>query len=221
MSGDDLAILLFFLSCVLAFGLEAMKAETALRRAVFGVIATTCLLTGIFWVQIKKTWPVFSNHAAVVATNPVSWFVLAMFILSIFAFHRPKNARQTQSARPVPPATTDMKDEPVGPRVYGGVSATDLLEMFKDKTTVQAQALIGSYTRKWIYVTGLVKEVQRYRDGEVSVALTEGNTFVAARFIGEGAEMAVHLTKETKISIVGRIMSVENNIVVLRECEFI
>jgi hypothetical protein len=91
LSGDDLAILLFFLSLAFGLGLEAMKAETVTRRVAFAALSTACLLTGVFWLQIKKIWPPFTEVAISVGTNPLAWFVVLMFILGVFAFHRPRN----------------------------------------------------------------------------------------------------------------------------------
>jgi hypothetical protein len=98
MSGDDLAIFLFFLTCAVAFGVEAVKAETATRRISFGVIALGCLLSGIFWAHIKTVWPALTDKIATVATEPVSWFVIIMFLPAVVAFHRLNPSRTKRSA---------------------------------------------------------------------------------------------------------------------------
>jgi len=91
--GDDLAVSLFFLSLALpAFGLEAVKAETIPRRVMFAILAVACLLTALLWIQIKQIWPPFAVTITSLSTNPVAWFAVLMFILGVFAFHRPRKA---------------------------------------------------------------------------------------------------------------------------------
>lgn len=57
MSGDDLAIFLFWFTLSAALGLEAVKAETTIRRATFGLFAILLFFTGVFWLQLKVLWP--------------------------------------------------------------------------------------------------------------------------------------------------------------------
>jgi hypothetical protein len=89
-SGDDLAIFLFFLTTAFGFGFEAVRAETSPRRITFSVFSVWVLLAGIFWLQIKPLWPSFTAATISVATNPVCWFVVLMFIFAVFAFHKPR-----------------------------------------------------------------------------------------------------------------------------------
>src|SRR3954469_2480521 len=114
MQGDELAILLFWLTLSVGFGAEAVKAETLGRRLGFGSFAILFLASGVLWHQVSPLWPALTNQVALVATNPVTWFVLFMFVAAIFAFHRPKpNLRPekapTESAIGAPVAQT-VKD---------------------------------------------------------------------------------------------------------------
>lgn len=228
MSGDDLAIFLFFLTCVLAFGLEAIKAETAFRRMSFGAIAAVCLLTGLFWLQIRETWPVLSTQMAAVATNPVSWFVVLMFMLCVFAFHRPKERSvhspglietqklDTGSKEPARAVASASPEE----RVFTRVTAAELAGLLADRTSVQAAVLANPHMNKWMRANGIVRDVTRWKDGETSVLLTdEGEITIAARFVGEHADQAAHLTKGSKISVVGFLNSIDYGIIRLLQCE--
>jgi hypothetical protein len=87
LAGDDLAIVLFCASLAVGFGLETMKAETITRKAVFGFLTAALVPNMIFWLQIKKVWPPFTEAANSISTNPVAWFVVFMFILAMLAFH--------------------------------------------------------------------------------------------------------------------------------------
>ena len=98
MAGDDLTVCLFFLSCAVVFGLETFKAETVARRISFGVLTAVCAASGIFWSQLKTVWPGLTDKVTAVATNPVSWFGVALFLLAVFAFHRPRQKENTPLA---------------------------------------------------------------------------------------------------------------------------
>jgi hypothetical protein len=89
MQGDDLSIFLFWATLAVTFGYEAVKGETIIRRAALGTLAGAFLLSGVFWLQIKKIWPPLTESVAAVATSPQSWFVLFIFISAILIFRRP------------------------------------------------------------------------------------------------------------------------------------
>jgi hypothetical protein len=57
LTGDELAILLFWVSLAVGAGYEAVNAETYPRRIFFDSIAAFFLLIGLFWRQIKGVWP--------------------------------------------------------------------------------------------------------------------------------------------------------------------
>jgi hypothetical protein len=95
MQGDDLSILLFWITLAVTFGYEAVKAETKLRRICLGVLAGIFLLCGVFWLQLKKIWPPLTETMAAVANSPQTWFTLFIFISAIIVFGRPKRKPNT------------------------------------------------------------------------------------------------------------------------------
>jgi hypothetical protein len=101
MHSDDLAILLFWLTLSAAFGVEVVKAETFARRLGFGFFAALFLASGIFWQQLSTLWPPLTASVTRVATHPVSWFVLFIFLAAIFAFHRPKAKADTSRTQAI------------------------------------------------------------------------------------------------------------------------
>jgi hypothetical protein len=164
LAGDDLAIVLFFGSLVFGFGLETMKAETTARKSIFGALTAVCLLTAVFWLQIKKIWQPFTDVTASVSTNPVAWFVVLMFILAVLAFHPPKSRNQTAALRSkpelepaptIPPARPDSA-VPVQPsrKIFLDASPAFLTGLYENRTSFQADALAAAYKGKWISVTG-------------------------------------------------------------------
>jgi hypothetical protein len=100
MRGDDLSILLFWITLAVTFGYEAVKAETILRRVILGALAGVFLLSGLFWLQIKKIWPPLTESMASIATSPQSWFVLFIFISAILVFGRPKRPPRASDNEP-------------------------------------------------------------------------------------------------------------------------
>jgi hypothetical protein len=90
MQGDDLSILLFWITLFVTFGYEAVKTETTLRRVTLGTLAGVFLLSGLFWLQIKMIWPPLTESVGAIATSPQTWFVLFIFISAILVFGRSK-----------------------------------------------------------------------------------------------------------------------------------
>jgi hypothetical protein len=145
-----------------------------------------------------------------------------MFMLSVFAFHRPKGwseprkpdtgSKITKSAGAVP--------APPGERIFTRVTAAELGGLLVDRTSVQATALASPHMNKWMHANGVVREVHRWADGETSVLLRdEGEIAISARFVGEHADQAAHLTKGSKISVVGFLNSIDYGLISLLQCE--
>ena len=165
-SGDDLVIFLFFLSLAFALGLEAVKAETAARRISFTVLSGACLLAGVFWLQIKKIWPPFTDVIISVATNPSAWFVILMFILAVFAFHHPKTKNTVNQPKRINGSkeqeTREQQKEqskPKEPREFVDTTPEYLLGLRKDLSSFQYSKLVEPYIGKWLSVTGTVDNI--------------------------------------------------------------
>jgi len=174
MSGDDLIVFLFFLGFAVTFGLESAKAETVIRKASFGVAALVGLLTSIFWLQLKALWPSLSEKIAAVATNPVSWFVVFMFMLGIFAFHRPNNksrpssvgakADQSSQSEATPhqiEAHHPIQKDRSRPKEFLQVTPEYLLSIREDRkyTSVQIDRMLEPYIGKWMKIDGSIRDI--------------------------------------------------------------
>jgi hypothetical protein len=220
MSGDDLAIFLFWLTLAAAFGLEAVKAETTIRRAGFGTLATFFLVTGLFWLQIKTLWPQFTRWAASIATNPISWFVLFIFIAAIVAFHRPKlKSANTNEKRPqaTPESLTAPVPEP--PRVWLDIKPSYLMGLYENTTEIIGDALAAAYIGKWITVTGTVQDVSRISDKSLIVTISdEEGKYLTAVFPDD--EDVSKLRHMATVTIYGQIRDVSSLRVALVKPEF-
>jgi hypothetical protein len=157
MSGDDLAICLFLVGLGATFGLEAMKAETTPRRMLFGILGGVFLLTGIAWLQVKPLWPPLTTAVSTIATNPVSWFVVAMFALAIIAFQprkRPPNST-AQSVSDIVPTLPSAKPKPQASKLAAPPDKRDFVDVTpeyllnlrnqKDLTEIQTDLMLKPF----------------------------------------------------------------------------
>jgi hypothetical protein len=215
-AGDDLAIVLFLMTLVFGFGLEAMKAEAVARKVVFSVLTAACLLTGGFWLQIKEVWPPFTKTTISVGTNPVAWFVVLMFILAVFAFHRPTNRNWGVTSGPEPDPV------PLSQRIFLDVSLTYLTGLYKDRTSLQADALAAAYLTKWMSVTGKVAEMTKKFDGGLIVLIrSDDEKIVSASFLEKDKEKITHIAHGTAVTVQGELERINSYSVNLRNCEIV
>jgi hypothetical protein len=251
MAGDDLSIFLFFLTCAVAFGVEAVKAETAPRRISFATIAAVCLGSGIFWTHLKTLWPALSERVAAVATNPVSWFVIVMFFLAVFAFHRPRpknipvRVETTKKLEitpkfvdpaplasvvaqgPVQPSAEPKREpEPKKeePREFVDTTPEYLLTIRSSEgmSRVQTDKVLAPYLGKWMKITGTVREVY---PNLVSLQMGEGHGDKARNAtlqIDDKQKPKFHLLELNKqISVIGQIARVYRSEIELDHCELV
>src|SRR5262245_25641488 len=85
MSSDDLAIFLFWLALAVPFGIEAVNPQTRAYRLGFGVLCAISVLASFLWKPVANAWPPLVGYMTELATSPVSWFVIIMFVLAGFA----------------------------------------------------------------------------------------------------------------------------------------
>jgi hypothetical protein len=233
MSGDDLAIFLFFMSLAFGFGFEAVKAETTARRVTFGALSGVCLLAGIFWLQIKTVWPSFTGAVTSVATNPLAWFIVAMFILSVFAFHSPKKRNIGELRLPPPPAVVAPSvvsaSSPTVQKVFIDVSPSYLTGLYAKRTSMQGDALAAAYIGKWITVTGQVQDISDFSpmtgSGPLYVQFRDSEEqSISALFPIKSAESAEKISRIPHggaITVRGKIEIIDFMRVKLVECELI
>jgi len=101
MAGDDLSVFLFFLSLAVIFGVEAVRAELDLAAHCVCDYWDRLRNHGIFWLHIKQIWPPLTAATALVATSPLAWFVVVMFILAVFRDRQPNNLAAAATRRSI------------------------------------------------------------------------------------------------------------------------
>jgi hypothetical protein len=236
MAGDNLSIVLFFLTCTVAFGVEAVKAETTIRRASFAALAVSCLLTGSLWVQLKTAWPALSRQIERVATNPVSWFAIVMFLLAVFAFHRPKqNTRIDNRIAPEPnalaaigttfvkapktPSPADIAFKTIGDREVLENALDYLFWLRKSTASINAEKLLAPYIGKWIRVSGKIRDIR-----DVFVAIdVKGDAFINNQvfvWFDENWRDRFHmLDRNMDISVIGKIDRINSSDIEIKSSE--
>jgi hypothetical protein len=208
--------------------MEAVKAETAPRKVIFTVMTAVSLLSAMFWLQIKTVWPPFTGAMVSVGTNPVAWFVAFMFIFAVLAFHPAKN-RQRVVAAPSP-SSFDVKSTNTDKPSEGNkkpeekmvidISAEYLIDLYRGRTTIQADALMAMYLGKWITVTGKVANVWKSRDGYKMIIFVGGDLtkLVTLDFDLGGNEHVAYLTRDSDITVHGKIESATGTGLEMIEC---
>ena len=223
MAGDDLTICLFFLACAVTFGLEAVKAETTVRRISFAAIALGCLLSGIFWVQVKTVWPTLTDKIAAIATNPVSWFVIVMFFLAVIAFHSPRKPTTSlvTTASAPPSDATEQKPEK---REFVDITPTFLIGIMSDstRTRVQNQRVIEPYIGKWLKITGNVNDIYPNSIFFCSEDHPDKQGYNLMLAPTDEWKSQFHLLERgRKITVIGKFTEVGSQCITLRECELV
>ena len=199
--------------------LETMKAETITRRVSFAILTAVCVLTGIFWPQVKKIWPPFTEAATSTGTNPVAWFVVLMFILAVFAFHRPRSRNREEILSPRTPPRSELDHSPPVERIFIDESPTYLIELYKNRTSIQGNALAAAYLNKWVTVTGNVADIDEIFDGGLLVIILSNDKIVSAHFPKKEREKISHVAHGTTITIHGELQRINDHSITLCNCE--
>lgn len=87
--GDDLAVFIALLTLSVPFVIEGIKSHGR-ERVLWWLAATVFIVTGLAWDRVKTLSPPAARFATAIATNPVTWFVLAIFGLAWLIYSRDK-----------------------------------------------------------------------------------------------------------------------------------
>ena len=110
------------------------------------------------------------------------------------------------------------------PQVTGHVTVTptEILQVFKGRTSIAATKLAGAYIGKWITVTGNVRDVSRVGTEQARVSFDQdGNITVFMLFEKSLTDAVSALQKGDSITVRGEISTVDSSYVSLEKCELI
>jgi hypothetical protein len=122
-------------------------------------------------------------------------------------------------AASTPVAATPAVSFPAPQKVFIDISPAYLMDLYKDRTSIQGDALAAAYLGKWIVVTGKMRDV--YIAGEATMVQMYDNDdrFVSARFSKEGSEKVSQFATGTIIKVRGEIYEIDSGRVRLQQCE--
>ena len=125
----------------------------------------------------------------------IGWTMITVAALSgaallVYHFWRPRLSRIAPQLEP-PPDTAVQK-------IFINDSPISLIGLYKDRTSVQANALAAVYLNKWISITGDVEDIDEYYDGGLLVIISiSKDKLVSAHFLDKDKEKISHIAHRT------------------------
>jgi hypothetical protein len=208
MSGDDLTIILFLVGTGLTLASDAMTAagwkHPLFIRGLFGLAVIFVLMAATWSLGLKNISPAATAVVSQVATNPVSWFVVIMLGLAA-ALLAPKRGGRTpnpvEQRKPITPVATQapppvpvQTPAPMPKKIFVEVSPSYLMDLYKDRTSVQGDALFAAYIGKWMTVSGNVRDVSLIDSDLCLLQFITDDRIVSAQF-REEIEKVSHIAE--------------------------
>jgi len=150
---------------------------------------------------------------------------LATFWLSKLAdktdVHTPQATPSTAAPVPVLTPTTSVPSS-AGREFVVGLSAADIIGLYRNKTDYQGRIAVTGYKGKWLAVSGTIGEVAKSGDQVlVYLKLTKNNldSSVGMYFGPQYESVLSQLRKGQTFDGIGRIQDVTRSSMVLEDCE--
>jgi hypothetical protein len=219
LSGDDLTIFLFFVGTAISIAGTAMSAagwrHPVLIGALFG-LSGICLIIGVAWPALKTVSPAVTAIVDQVATNPVAWFAILMLGMTASLLFPKRNSIAAESRAEVPALSPVSVTAPQ--KIFIDVSPAYLIDLYKDRTSIQGDALAAAYMGKWIVITGKVRDIYEAGDGLNAQIFDKDEKFISAIFSKEASKKISHIAHGTMITISGEVDAIDLMRVKLRHC---
>jgi len=147
----------------------------------------------------------------------IGWTMIAVAALSggallIYHFRRPRSA-------PVPHQHEPYRGTAVQ-KIFIKDSPEFLIGLYKNRTSVQANALAAIYLNKWISVTGAVADIDEHYDGGLLVIIAIGiDKLASAHFRNEDKEKISHVASGTVVTVSGELQRINDHSINLINCD--
>jgi hypothetical protein len=121
------------------------------------------------------------------------------------------------------PLSKPQADPAGSKRIFVDVTAQYLCNLYKDKTSVQGDALAALYIGKWIRVPGKVRNISTPSSRQIGIQIDEENTtqLVAGYFDSDFKPIIATFTINQRVYFLGRIERINSSYVQLEDCELI
>ena len=134
---------------------------------------------------------------------------------------RPQSAASSTIALPAAHAVGSPSTESIDGRILITVEPDYLMGFFREHTTIQAEALAAAFLRKWMKVTGKVKNVTPASTHSIMVSIDRPLTSNIVLFFDQEAwrdRLAV-LRRDDPITVVGQFNGADEHHITLENCE--
>jgi hypothetical protein len=106
------------------------------------------------------------------------------------------------------------------PRQFTEATVDQLIDLYKNRTSIQGDALAAIHISKWIRIKGIVRDASSSGGNRTFVQLkTDNDNWISAGFNGDQGARAMHLAHGLEVTIVGQIRSIDTLRVSLEDCE--
>jgi hypothetical protein len=227
LSGDDLTIFLFFVGTAISIAGTAISAAGWRHPVLIGglfSLSGICLIIGAAWPALKTVSPTVTAIVDQVATNPVAWFaVLILGMASVLLPKRggrPFHIKEREAAAESPAASSPATTPATAPKkTFIDVSPAYLMDLYKNRTSVQGDALASAYVGKWIVVTGKVRDIYETGGTFTAQIYDKDEKFISASFSKEASERISHVAHGTTITISGEVAYIDLTRTKLQSCD--
>lgn len=240
LAGDDLTIVLFFVGTAVSVGCAGMSAA-GWRHPVLIVglflLAGACFFFGASWPALKGIAPAsISIPVQQVSTNPVSWFVVLILGLTATlllprrrTFQSTENNRVQKAISLEPPIIAIGIDSEshtgrtpaLEERTFVAINPSELVNIFRTRTSVQAKALTAKYIGKWTSITSQITNVSGNIDWlSVQFYDDEMRVIISATCTKPVSERAIHFTQGATVTAEGQIEEIDGMAIRLKDCDF-
>jgi hypothetical protein len=161
--------------------------------------------------------------------SPVFWTLIlgivfigfpAGFITQSFIERMAINHDRNAIPQPMLSATMPKNASECKPQDSLDITPSYLVDLYKNRTTIQGDELAAAYIGKCIAVIGKVRDIRKDSPNNFFVILGDNEgALIAVRFTAESIGKVLHIPRDTMVKVHGRVYSVDKLGLTLQESE--